>query len=247
MRAFKVFIAAMVAVSVLTGAFAAPAAAATGDVVGTVTDDVDEPLEGVDVTLVNESDGTNEAVTTTDANGNYSFANVSDGNYTVEVEKTGFGNDSKSVTHDSTTETRADFSLTSTMPEYHNATYSVDEDDERVYVDIDDTNGTDVYVYFSATENSTGNETHISREVVNTDGTIASVNVTVDAANYSDYTVTVEGNEEPASISSGTVSKLDGGGGGTNSLTSSTFGIPNWIGLGVIVLLVGIALGSGKV
>lgn len=245
MRAFTLFMATLVAVSVLAGAFAAPVAAGTGDIVGTVTDEAGEPLEGADVTLINESDGSTEAVATTDANGAYNFSGMSDGNYTVEVQMTGFSNGSQSVSHNATEETQADFSLSSTMTEYHNATYSVDEDDEKIYVDVDDTNGSDVYVYFSATENATGNETHIDRAVLNSDGTVVSANVSVDASTYTDYTVTVEGTEEPAAISSGTVSKLDGGTGGT-ALEGTTFGIPNWIAGAVVVLLIGAALGAGK-
>lgn len=239
------FLAAIMVVSIVALFMAGPAAAATGDIVGNVEDAEGQPLEGADVTLINETDGSTEAVATTDVNGYYSFSGMSDGNYIVEVEKTGFSNASKSISHNSSEETRADFSLTSTMTEYHNQSYAVDEDDEKVYIDVDDTNGTDAYVYFYATENATGNETFVDRAIINTDGTLSSANVTVDASNYTDYRVVLEATEEPAAFSSGTVSKLEGGGGAT-ALTSSTFGIPNWIYGVVVVLGIGVAVGRGK-
>src|SRR5579863_10432566 len=60
-----------------------------GSVVGVVADTSEGAIAGATVTLTNT--GTNEKRTLeTDGSGNYSFANVSAGQYNVDIEKSGF-------------------------------------------------------------------------------------------------------------------------------------------------------------
>lgn len=64
-------------------------AQSTGSVVGTVTDPSGGSFPGASVSLTNTQ--TSERRTSqTDANGNYQFVSVLPGNYSIEMEKTGF-------------------------------------------------------------------------------------------------------------------------------------------------------------
>jgi hypothetical protein len=81
-----------IAVLLVIGITVVPASAqiTTGNVAGTVKDAQGGVVPGATVTLIDEARGTKSAPTTTDADGNYTFPNVTAATYTVEVTMSGF-------------------------------------------------------------------------------------------------------------------------------------------------------------
>jgi hypothetical protein len=229
--------------------FAGIGAATHGDTSGTVTDSADgAAIEGATVTFLNQSDGTEVANATTDVDGNYSV-HLADGDYDVEVTADGYDTHAGVVTVAGAT--TADFSLSETVRnELHNSTYAVDEDDKEVYVDILNTSGDPVDVTFYGID-SDGNETQVSTETVSAaSGEVVELNVTVDASTYVEYRVVVEADEGVSAedITSGTLSKLGGGGGfSVDSIDFSAeyFGIPLWLHLVVGSSVIGVYAGVG--
>ena len=78
-----------VMLAVLACAGAAGAQTLTGQLSGTVVDSSDAVLPGATVTLVNELSGDQRTTVTNEA-GNFVFAAVQPGTYTVKVELSGF-------------------------------------------------------------------------------------------------------------------------------------------------------------
>jgi hypothetical protein len=81
-----------IAVLLVIGITIVPASAqiTTGNIAGTVKDAQGGVVPGATVTLIDEARGTKLAPTTTDADGNYTFPNVTAATYTVEVTMSGF-------------------------------------------------------------------------------------------------------------------------------------------------------------
>ena len=78
-----------VALAALILPYAAPAQALYGSLIGNVTDPSGAPIPGAEVVLINT--GTNQTrETTTAPAGNYSFANLTPGEYTVRISAAGF-------------------------------------------------------------------------------------------------------------------------------------------------------------
>lgn len=127
--------------------------------------------------------------------------------------------------------------------EYHNSTYSVDNDTQSVYIDVEDTNGTTVHAFFYGID-SGGNVTEVHNETMTAAaGEIVSADTPVNATTYDEYRVVLEGDDttdKPVSVESGLISKLAGGGGVT--LNSTFLGIPLY-GVLFAVLAVGALVG----
>jgi len=70
----------------------------TAEVLGTITDKSGGSVTKSTVTLVNQGTG-NQVKTATDANGNYDFANVQVGEYTVTAEAVGFSKSTAADIH----------------------------------------------------------------------------------------------------------------------------------------------------
>ena len=90
MNAIKVFRAVAVAALVLAGVLPARAQTLTGSLSGTVVDSSDAVLPGATVTLVNELSGDQRDNASPTKPGNFVFAAVPAGTYTVKVELSGF-------------------------------------------------------------------------------------------------------------------------------------------------------------
>src|SRR5437899_11973730 len=74
----------------LLGSVPAGAQDVTGTISGAVVDDTDQVLPGATVTLVNEQTRSSRS-TVTDGRGEFRFASVYPGHYTVKAELAGFG------------------------------------------------------------------------------------------------------------------------------------------------------------
>lgn len=118
--------------------------------------------------------------------------------------------------------------------------YSVDNDTQSLYVDLDNLDGNNsgtVEVNVSAID-SNGNHTTVDTVQMNaSSGNIESYEYSnIDPSTYSEYHLQVTGNSttvEASSLDLGTVSKLSGGGGFLSG-SSTLFGFPMWLVLAVI-------------
>lgn len=125
--------------------------------------------------------------------------------------------------------------------EYHNETYVVDDDVQNVYIDVEDTNSTDVHAYFYDTNGTDdmSDDTEVHNETLNAgNGSVVTSQVDTSDVNDTSYRVVLEGDdnsEEPVSIASGVTKRLDGGGGGV-TVNSTFFGVPLWAIFAVLVL-----------
>src|SRR5512145_121064 len=88
-RTFRFSLTLVYVLSVLALASPAAAQSLTGQLSGTIVDSSDAVLPGVTVTLVNELSGDQRSTVSNDA-GNFVFAAVQAGTYTVKAELSGF-------------------------------------------------------------------------------------------------------------------------------------------------------------
>ena len=102
----------LIAVAVCVCAFTAAASAQTinGNVVGTVNDEQGAAVPGVVVTATNVGTGASRTATTNEE-GLYRIAGLPVGDYTVKVEKSGFGSASTTVGVSVSVDSKADFTL----------------------------------------------------------------------------------------------------------------------------------------
>jgi len=112
--AFKLFAATAslsVTAAFLAGGAPAVYAAQVGGVQGTVKDSTGQPLQGAQVVLIPVGGG-QQQVDRTDSSGNYSFAGVQPGTYTIQVNVVTYTSDTQNVTVLQDTNGTIDFSLT---------------------------------------------------------------------------------------------------------------------------------------
>jgi hypothetical protein len=126
---------------------------------------------------------------------------------------------------------------------YHDRTHAVDDNTTEVYLDVEDTNGTDVDVTVYGVE-SDGNESQVDTAVLNAaSGETDTYNYTnIEPSTYDEYRITVtnttSGQDAPASISSGIKEDTSDGGGGFD-LSQNYFGVPLYI-----LIFLGIGVGG---
>lgn len=132
--------------------------------------------------------------------------------------------------------------------EVENTTFSVTEDTQSVYVEMDSANASgnaNVTVSWEQDDGTTG-EVETVQLQPNSDGSAVLHETTVDPANYSTYRVVVTANSSdvPASaIDTGTVELVAGSGGGGGSLEVEGDGLTATI-MGVPVVLALAAVGA---
>ncbi|WP_336135558.1 hypothetical protein [Natronomonas amylolytica] len=119
---------------------------------------------------------------------------------------------------------------------FHDSTHSVSSNTSHIFVDVEDTNGSDVTVTIYGID-STGAETQVNQTTLNApSGEVASYQYEdVNATKYPEYRVTVEGTgDAPVSVESGAADETSSGAGFD---LSETFAIPGWV-IAIIALAV---------
>lgn len=129
---------------------------------------------------------------------------------------------------------------------FHDEYHPVDGNTEHVFVEVEDTNGTNVTATFYGVD-SNGNETQEKQVTLNAgSGETDSYELTnVDSTNYSEYRVVVEGTgDHPAAINSGTSDGTSSGAG--FSLDDQWLGVPAWIVLFLLISAAGVFYNGGS-
>lgn len=178
----------------------------TNDVIGTVEDTNGNAISAASATL---RGGTSTYTAATDINGDFTIANVPDGNYTLTVSASGYINERVPVTVNGALVDVGTITLTSSVPSTHNVTGTVIGSGGSPIsgADVTVSDGTNTY---TATTNSNGNFTVTGVP----DG---SYTVTITAGGYNTYTDTVAVSGSNASI--GTITMTASGGTTTYDVT----------------------------
>ena len=238
--------------SVVVGGLALVAgpAAAAGDVTVTVTDSTGTAVEGADVSLRNDGDGSEVANGSTGTDGSVTFSGQSDGDYYAEIADPGHVDATSSTVTVSGAAASVDVEVYDANQQV-NRTIAVTNDTTAAFGEATGNsslstagNSTDVEVEVVGIDEA-GNETVLSTETATVDeGSTERVRYPLsdgEVSNYSEVEITVSGNGSYLDSSeAGTEESYVGGGGGSsglNGLLSASFmGIP---AVAILVVVVG--------
>jgi hypothetical protein len=127
----------------------------------------------------------------------------------------------------------------------HDKTYSVDNNTSAVFVDIEDSNGSDIEVTIYGVDGSTETQVDNATLSAGANETASYSYSKVNASKYPEYRVVVDApTDAPASVNSGTESGTMAGGGSVQ-LNETYFGVPLWAFLAFAVFALLAIAGDG--